>query len=129
MRQATGDKIEAYIPGYKNLEVWKAADELAIAVYQFTRNYPKEELFGLVSQMRRCAVSVPANIVEGYGRRTDKDKLQFYYIARGSLNELEYYLDISRRLGYLPEAEHARAIELRGNVGKLLHGLMRAIEK
>ena len=79
--------------------------------------------------MRRCAVSIPANIVEGYGRRTVKDKLQFYYIARGSLNELEYYVDLSLRLGYISEREYKEYSALREVVGRLLNGLMRSFEK
>jgi len=120
---------QEYIPGYKSLEVWKKADELAFSVYQITRGYPKDELFGLISQMRRCVISVPANIVEGYGRRTDKDKLQFYYIARGSLNELEYYIDISLRLKYISQESHRKIVGLREHVGRLLNGFIKSIEK
>jgi len=69
-----------YEPGYKKLNVYKKADELVLLVYKITKKFPKEELFGLISQMRRRAVSVVVNIVEGYGRRTTKDKIQFYYI-------------------------------------------------
>ena len=123
------DSPSTYIPGYKNLEVWKQADELAVLIYQITKGYPKEELFGLTSQMRRCAISVPANIVEGYGRRTLKDKNQFYYIARGSLNELEYYLDISFRLNYLTRVDYEKAKNLRDRVGKLLHGLIQSVKE
>ena len=117
-----------YIASYKNLNVYTKADELVLLIYEITRTFPKEELFGLTSQMRRCAISVPANIVEGYGRRTNRDKLQFYYIARGSLNELEYYLDISLRLGYIKEAEHKDAAKLRDDVGKLLSGFIKSIQ-
>jgi four helix bundle protein len=77
--------------------------------------------------MRRCAISIPANIVEGYGRRTEKDKLQFYYIARGSLNELEYYLDISFRLEYLDEADSKKIELMRKQTGRLLTGLIKSI--
>ena len=92
--------------GYRKLNVYIKAHELTKAIYKVTKKFPEDELFGLISQMRRCAVSVPANITEGYGRRTLADKLQFYYIARGSLNELEYYLDLSKDLGYLSAADY-----------------------
>ncbi len=117
-----------YQSAYKNLNVWKKADELAFLVYKLTKQFLKDELFGLISQMRRCAVSVPANIVEGYRRRTQKDKTQFYYIARGSLNELEYYLDLAMRLGYISQIDHSGAIRLRYDVGRLFNGFTKAVE-
>ena len=115
-------------PGYKKLIVWQKANDLAYQVYAVTRLFPKDELFGLVSQMRRCAVSVPANVVEGYGRRTQKDKAQFYYIARGSLNELEYYLDLSIKLGYIDQSDYNNAVSLRYDVGRLLNGFIKISE-
>lgn len=118
-----------YETGYKKLNVYKKASELVMETYKITRNFPKEELFGLTSQMRRCAVSVPANIVEGYGRKTTKDKMQFYYIARGSLNELEYYIDLASDLGYINKSEFLRLNSLRIEVGKLLSGFMKFSEK
>ncbi len=119
----------AYIAGYKNLNVYTKANELVLLIYKVTRKFPKEELFGLVSQIRRCVISVPANIVEGYGRKTDKGKLQFYYIARGSLNELEYYIDLSRQLEYVSEMEHKEISGLRDDVGKLLAGFIKSLAK
>jgi four helix bundle protein len=115
------------VPGHKSLTVYQKAHELVSSIYKATKHFPKEELFGLTSQMRRCSVSVPANISEGYGRRTMNDKLQFYYIARGSLNELEYYLDLSADLGYLPKVEYQKMTGLREEVGKLLNGFIRSI--
>ena len=117
-----------YKAGYKNLIVWPKADEPCFLTYKVTMNYPKDELFGLVSQMRRCAVSIPANVVEGYGRRTSKDKMQFYYISRGSLNELEYYIDISYRFKYISEEEYKTLIYLREEVGKLLNGFIKSLK-
>lgn len=78
--------------------------------------------------MRRAAVSVVANIVEGYGRRTMNEKIHFYYIARGSLNEIEYYIDLTLNLEYISEAEHKNLCGLRGDVGKLLNGLIKSIQ-
>ncbi len=115
--------------GYRTLNAWKKADELVLLVYRLTKKFPKDELFGLISQMRRCVISVVANIVEGYGRRTSKDKTQFYYIARGSLNEMEYYLDLSLKLGYISPGEHEACARLRDTVGRLLNGLIKFAEQ
>ncbi|MDP3729353.1 MAG: four helix bundle protein [bacterium] len=117
-----------YEAGYKKLNVYLQAHELVIMVYQLTKKFPRDELFGLVSQMRRCAVSVPANIVEGYGRRTNKDKVHFYYISRGSLNELEYYIDLSFNLGYLDKEAYNNLFSLRDDCGRLLNGFIKSIK-
>jgi len=114
--------------GYKQLIVYQKAHQLVKMIYVITRDFPKYELFGLVSQMRRCAVSVAANIVEGYGRRTIKDKLSFFFISRGSLNELEYYLDLSFELGYILKENYEELIQLRQEVGRLLNGLIGSFE-
>ena len=115
-----------YIAGYKNLNVWNKGHDLVLEIYRATKVFPRDELFGLISQMRRCAVSIVANIVEGYGRRTTKDKLQFYYISRGSLNELEYYIDLSTELGYMSSDKGLKLREARAVVGKLLSGFVNA---
>lgn len=115
--------------GYKKLNVYTKADELVLLIYKLTRKFPKDELFGLVSQMRRAVISVPANIVEGYGRHTNKDKTHFYYMSRGSLNELEYYLDLSFKLGYVDKNEYQETLNLRTDVGRLLNGFMKFTEK
>jgi len=111
---------------YRRLIVWQKADELAFQVYLVTRNFPKEELFGLVSQMRRAAFSVPANIVEGYARSFKKEKSQFYNIARGSLAEIEYYIDFSLRLGYLNKNQYEALTNLRNETGRLLNGFIKS---
>ncbi|MBI3075146.1 MAG: four helix bundle protein [Parcubacteria group bacterium] len=123
MQQETNKK------GYKNLIVWQKSDELAFQVYLATKKFPKEEMFGLISQMRRAAVSVPANIVEGYARYWQKEKIQFYNIARGSLSELEYYLDFSFRLGYLTKENYLNLVKLRNETGRLLHGFVLSVKK
>lgn len=114
--------------GYRKLNVYLKAHKLAIFVYKTTKKFPRDELFGLISQMRRCAVSVPANIVEGYGRRTANDKLQFYYIARGSLTELEYYIGLAYDLGYIPAEDYKNLQLLRDEVGRLLSGFIKSIK-
>ena len=112
---------------YRKLIVWQKADELAFQEYLITRNFPKDELFGLISQMRRSAFSVPANIIEGYARSSKKEKMQFYNIARGSLTELEYYVDFSLRLAYISKDQHKKLADLRNEVGRLLNGFMKSI--
>ena len=112
--------------GYRRLVVWQKADELAFQVYLISKIFPREELFGLIIQMRRAAISIPANIVEGYSRFSKKEKIQFYNIARGSLTELEYYLDFSYRLDYLNIEQYGLLIKLRDEVGKLLNGFIKS---
>jgi four helix bundle protein len=115
--------------GYTKLKVFQKSDELVILIYKITKAFPKEELFGLVSQMRRAAISVVANIVEGYGRRNLKEKIQFYYMARGSLTELEYFIELSFKLGYLEKDQYLESKILREDVGKLLNGFIRSLQE
>lgn len=85
---------------YTKIHAWQLADDLVIEVYRLTRSFPKDELYGLTSQLRRAMVSAAGNIVEGSGRKTDNDYLQFLYVSLSSLKEAEYYLSIAERLGY-----------------------------
>jgi four helix bundle protein len=115
------------LKGYRRLLAWQRADQLACDVYIVTRAFPDDERFGLVSQMRRAAVSVAANIAEGYAHVTKRERRRFYTIARASLTELEYYLDFSHfRLQYLDRPEFQELANLRGETGRLLHGLIRS---
>lgn len=111
------------------IEAWKLADDLTVAVYEATRHFPREELYGLTSQLRRAASSVPANIVEGSARGSKKDYLHFLYIARSSLAETQYFIHLSLRLGYLakPGAD-ALTAQARHAFG-CLHGLITAVER
>src|SRR5919198_4620732 len=86
---------------YTKIEAWKLADDLTVAIYERTRSFPKDERYGLTSQLRRASYSVPANIVEGSSRESKKDYLHFLYIARGSLSEVQYFIHLAQRLGYL----------------------------
>ena len=95
-------------------------DELVFEIYKLTKGFPKDELYGLTSQIRRSALSIPTNLVEGYARRGDKELTRFISISIGSMNETEYLLDFSRRLGYISEQEYDRIDALRGEAGKLL---------
>jgi four helix bundle protein len=85
---------------FQDVEVWKKAHRWVLAIYKLTENYPKCEMFGLTSQLRRAAVSVPANFAEGFKKRTLAEKARFYNMAQGSLEECRYYLILSRDLGY-----------------------------
>ena len=105
---------------YKDLKVWQKSDELAFEVYKLTKSFPKDELYGLTSQLRRAVLSVPTNIVEGYARKGDKELGRFISIAIGSMTETEYLLEFSRRLGYINEHDFKRIESLRSEVGKLV---------
>ncbi len=105
---------------YKDLIVWQKADNLAIEIYKITKTFPKEEIYGLTSQLRRAGLSIPTNIVEGYTRKGDKELSRFVSIAIGSMAETEYLLDFSKRLGYMNGTEFEKIEALRSEVGKLL---------
>jgi four helix bundle protein len=108
---------------HRRLEVWKKSMDLVTFVYSKTASHPAEERFGLVGQMRRCAVSIPSNLAEGSARRNDKELIQFLHVAMGSASELDTQLEISRRLGYLSEPDGVQADELLTEVDKMLVGL------
>ncbi len=113
-------------PHYK-LDAWKEAMTLVKVVYQITQDFPKEEMFGLISQMRRAAISVPSNLAEGAARSSQKEFSQFLNIARGSLSELETQLLISKELGYLkPEHDIFNLVD---KVSRLITGLHKRVSK
>lgn len=91
------DKINSF----EQLTVWQDSQNLAVMVYSMTKTFPRDELFGIISQLRRASSSVSANIAEGFGRNTTKDKLQFYAIAYGSLLETKNFMYLSNKLGYI----------------------------
>ena len=105
---------------YRELTVWQKSVELVVCVYQYTRDLPKEEIYGLVSQMRRAAVSIPSNIAEG-SRRRGNDLRHFVVIAYGSASELETQLEVSRRLEYGEAARRGKAELLLGEVLRMLN--------
>ena len=114
---------------YTKIEAWRLADDLTVAVYERTRSFPKEEMYGLTSQLRRASYSVPANIVEGASRESKKDYLHFLYIARGSLSETQYFIHLARRLDYLSLQEADALRDQTKFVFACLHGLILAVEK
>jgi four helix bundle protein len=115
------------IRSHRDLIVWQKAMDLVISVYRFTEDFPKAEVYGLTSQIRRCAASIPANIAEGQGRRLGGEFLQFLGNARGSLLELDTHLEIAVRLGMLSGDIHSSLMQQLIEVRKLLNGLMRSI--
>jgi four helix bundle protein len=113
---------------YTKIEAWRLADDLTVAVYECTRSFPRDEMYGLTSQLRRASYSVPANIVEGSSRESKKDYLHFLYMARGSLSEAQYFVHLARRLGYL-SAEESETLRKQTKITfACLHGLIRAVE-
>lgn len=114
---------------FQKLQVWQQGHQLTLAVYRLTRNFPKEELFGLTSQMRRAAASIPHNIAEGCGRNSDAELLRFVTIASGSSTELESQLLLARDLGYAEAAEAKQLIEQVVEVRKMLWGFRQAVAK
>ena len=110
---------------FRRLSVWKKAHDLALAIYRMTSKHPKEEQYGLTSQMRRAVVSVPANIAEGCGRRSDVEQSRFLQIAFGSASELEYLVLLSRDLGYVTSTDHQPLNENVLEVKRMLAALIR----
>ncbi|MFA6275767.1 MAG: four helix bundle protein [Pedobacter sp.] len=112
---------------YTELEVWKKARAFASHIYLLTSKFPKEEIYGLTSQIRRCAISVPSNIAEGSGRQHAKETIQFLTIARGSLYELETQLYISKDISIISNEQLDSCITEIETLGKLINGYIRYI--
>ena len=117
------------LKSYQDLEVWQRSMELAEVVWRLSARFPGEERFGMTSQLRRAATSVPANIAEGAERHGTREFLQFLGIASGSLAETETFLLLSERLGLLPSNRVNDALKQAGTVGRLLHGLKRSLRE
>jgi four helix bundle protein len=114
---------------YKKIDAWKLADDLTAAIYEKTKGFPKEEMYGLTSQVRRAAFSVPANIAEGSSRESQRDYLHFLCIARGSLSETQYFVHLAQRLGYLSSNDAEVLGAQTSATFACLHGLIRAVER
>lgn len=111
---------------YWNLEAWQGARVLTKEVYEVTRGFPREEIYGLAAQMRRASISVASNIAEGEARWSFREQRNFYYVARGSLMELETQLVLSMDLQYIDPPTHARIMKRSSEVGRKLNGLIRS---
>ena len=114
---------------FTKIKAWQLADDLTVLVYQRTQSFPREELYGLTSQLRRAASSVPANLAEGSNRASKKDYLRFLSIAAGSLVETKYFLHLSCRLGYLEPVEYEQFCAKAEETSKALFGLTAAVER
>ena len=115
------------VESYRDLIVWQKSMDFVVAIYRETDAWPQQEKFGLVHQLRRSAVSIPSNIAEGQGRRSDREFVRFLRIAHGSLREAETQVTIGQRLGYGSIANEERLFERTGEIGRLLQGLIRSI--
>ncbi len=128
-RQSDYSDRSGHIRSYRDLRVWQSSIELTVECYEATKAFPTSETYGLASQTRRSATSVPANIAEGYGRESRGAYLQFLRVAQGSLKELETHLIVSERLGYLDAVTLESLLSRAEEVGKMLRGLIRRLEK
>jgi four helix bundle protein len=111
---------------FSDLNAWREAHQLVIIIYKTTRSFPKEEVFSLTDQMRRCAISITSNIAEGFSRQSYKEKVQFYSIALGSTTELQSQLLIARDVGYLADELYNTLNEQTVKTHKIINGLIKA---
>jgi four helix bundle protein len=117
------------VKSYRELIAWQKAMDLVMRIYEATRAFPRQEIYGLTSQLRRAAVSVPSNIAEGQGRHSTKSFIYFLSIAYGSLQEIETQIILATRLGYLTDEQETRLLAQCAEVGKLLNGLTNALRR
>ena len=110
------------IEDFLKLNVWQKSHGLVLEIYRISRAFPKDERFGLTSQMRRASISIPANIAEGFKRKGKRDKIHFYNISQGSLQELRYYLILGKDLGYIEDSSNIW--QQTEEIGKMLNGLI-----
>jgi four helix bundle protein len=117
------------IERFTDLRVWKQAHELTLLIYKLSETFPRSERFGMISQIRRSASAVSANIAEGFGRRTTRELLRCMQIARGELEETRYFLILARDLGHIPSVEFDRVSAACDSVGKLMNALGSSLKK
>lgn len=121
-------KVSVQINDVADLKVFKIAHDLTLEIYKITKNFPSEEKFGLISQMRRAASSICANMMEGSYRNNSKEFRQFCGIARGSVGELRYFIILSQDLGYISNDMSTKLIEKTATVSKMIYGLIKSLE-
>ncbi len=126
-RQENSDSLKNLkIKTFQDLQVWKRAHSFALEIYKISYHFPKDELYGITSQIRRSSVSIPANIAEGFSRRSSLDKNHFYNIAQSSLHEVKYYLILIHDLGFI---ESKTKLWLQAEeISKMLHGLIESVK-
>lgn len=118
-----GKKIKTY----RDLNIWNVGIELVKDVYRLTEMFPKQEMYGIVSQMRRSAISVPSNVAEGFKRFHNKEYRQFLYVTLGSCAELETQLTIAKELGYIQEDKEAMLLEKLDHIGRMITSLLKKL--
>jgi four helix bundle protein len=123
------EQVEKAEKGFRKLLVWQRAHQLVLLIYKISESFPKSELFGLTSQIRRAAVSVPANIAEGYAAGGKGQFARYLNIAQGSLAEVEYYLILCQDMKTITSDQYEQSEKLRGETGFLLHRLIQSLEK
>lgn len=116
--------MDKKISDFKDLLVWQEGHKLVLSIYKNLKNFPKEEIYGLTSQMKRAAVSITSNIAEGFGRQGMKEKIQFYYLAHGSLIELKNQIEVAKDVGYLDVRSYNDLIAKSDQTHRLLQGLI-----
>jgi four helix bundle protein len=116
--------IKPKIKSFTDLEAWKEGHKLVLMIYEATKQFPKEEIFGLINQLRRAAVSITSNIAEGFGRQTYKEKVQFYYQSRGSLTELKNQILVAKDIGYISREDFDGLVYQINIAHQLLQGLI-----
>jgi len=117
------------IRNFYDLEAWKKGHLLALNIYKMTKNFPREEIYGITSQLRRAASSIAANIAEGFARYHFKDKTKFYYNARGSVAEVQNFLLLAKDLSYIDLKTCNEFVEKANEISKLINGLIRSTKK
>jgi four helix bundle protein len=114
--------------GFRDLVVWQKSMQLAVEVYKLTKDFPREEIYGLTSQIRRAAISVPSNIAEGQGRLNAKESRQFIGVARGSTYELQTQLELAQSLGFASSDQIESASKLSQEIGRMIHALVGSLQ-
>ena len=117
------------IKDFYELDAWKKARKFVLEMYSLTKKFPKEELYGITSQLRRAAFSITANIAEGFSRYHYNDKIRFYHNARGSVSEIQNFLFLAKDLSFLMESDFKRLFDFTEDINKLIKGLIRSIER
>lgn len=116
------------IKNFRDLNIWQKAMEIVEDIYIITKSFPKDEIYGLTSQMRRCAISIPSNTAEGFTRRHNKEYRQFLYISLGSCAELETQIEISFRLKYISQSTEQELLEKTNYIIRMIMNLLKCLE-
>ncbi len=122
------DNIAGKIKTYRDLDIWKLGMEIVKDVYELTGKFPKQEVYGLTSQMRRSAISIPSNVAEGFRRYHNNEYKQFLYISLGSCGELETQITIAKELGYIKNQTEAGLLESLDHLGRMISSLIKKLK-